>query len=744
MAKKLDFLTKELIDRAVAEIDKSSIPSGREGTKYAVRIAKKNYPFKLIITEAAKLRGIKLSAGDFSSNDNYRNYFEDVSGYTIIKLKDEKPYFNLAQLREYHLEAKKLYKTNSIGTTIYYDTRSKLQYLGEQLAKVLDVELTNNYNEKPNKMAGKGKGFVLKEYILTGFLPVEYSQLSSSVFIKFVFQRHKGNLEFGFDVDVNWSDEKNDFNKFRKQFQSDQNWKIPVDNTFPKNWNDLINITKPILKKQLDYLDKFLSNKQEMNDLKEYIKILKHKKQIILQGPPGTGKTYTAKKIAEQLVRKEPISTKSELTPSLIKATLTLGQKLDSPSGKKNYYSVNSIDDDSVELQSEKSQPWKPKYSNIISKYNDLLNGKKPSNVNALDPYEIAVAKFMYENLKGTTIQNETGYTLVQFHPSYSYEDFVRGISAISENGNIIYKTENKVFGKIIQKASRAEEIKNDTPLWRRFRDHLFNIEIKAEEKLFFDDRNTVRFKDIYYPEENNAKLRYEVPMVENDGWTMQTWIDLKENFNEKTLAEGLNVNNKDYSKYWIPIFNYFKHFAKSQEHSRKSYVLIIDEINRANLPSVLGELIYALEYRGKPVNSIYAVDGNTTITIPENLYIIGTMNTADRSVGHIDYAIKRRFAFVDMLPKAEVIGDDKAKALFNMVSELFTENYLASDFNVKDVHIGHSYFLFDDKSEFSKSEQLKLKLDYEILPILNEYVKDGLLLETAKEKIQEISKFEC
>ena len=663
MAKKLDFLTKELIDRAVAEIDKSSIPSGREGTKYAVRIAEKNYPFKLIITEAAKLRGIKLSAGDFSSNDNYRNYFEDVSGYTIIKLKDEKPYFNLAQLREYHLEAKKLYKTNSIGTTIYYDTRSKLQYLGEQLAKVLDVELTNNYNEKPNKMAGKGKGFVLKEYILTGFLPVEYSQLSSSVFIKFVFQRHKGNLEFGFDVDVNWSDEKNDYNKFRKQFQSDQNWKIPVDNTFPKNWNDLINITKPILKKQLDYLDKFLSNKQEMNDLKEYIKILKHKKQIILQGPPGTGKTYTAKKIAEQLTGKKTIATNSELTSS---------------------------------------------------------------------------------NISATTIQNETDYTLVQFHPSYSYEDFVRGISAISENGNLVYKTENKVFGEIIKKASSTEEIDNDTPLWKHFRDHLFNIEKKAKDKLFFDDKNTVRFIDIYYPEEDKAKLRYEVPATEFNGWTMQTWIDLKETFNDKSLAEGLNVLDKDYSKNWIPIFNYFKHFAKSQEHSRKSYVLIIDEINRANLPSVLGELIYALEYRGKPVNSIYAVDGDTTLTIPENLYIIGTMNTADRSVGHIDYAIKRRFAFVDMLPKAEVIGDDKAKALFNMVSELFTEKYLASDFNIKDVHIGHSYFLFDDKSEFSKSEQLKLKLDYEILPILNEYVKDGLLLETAKEKIQEISKFEC
>src|SRR5690606_7139407 len=97
-------------------------------------------------------------------------------------------------------------------------------------------------------------------------------------------------------------------------------------------------------------------------------------------------------------------------------------------------------------------------------------------------------------------------------------------------------------------------------------------------------------------------------------------------------------------------------------------YVLIIDEINRANLPAVLGELIYALEYRGEGVDSMYDLDGDTSIILPPNLYIIGTMNTADRSVGHIDYAIRRRFAFVEVLPSAEVINkvvpdDIKSKA---------------------------------------------------------------------------------
>ncbi|HLV41159.1 MAG TPA: hypothetical protein VKY37_02680, partial [Brumimicrobium sp.] len=100
--------------------------------------------------------------------------------------------------------------------------------------------------------------------------------------------------------------------------------------------------------------------------------------------------------------------------------------------------------------------------------------------------------------------------------------------------------------------------------------------------------------------------------------------------------------------------------------------------------------------------------------------------------------------AFVDVLPNPEIIKNEKAKKLFELVSELFTETYLASDFEAKEVQLGHSYFLLNEESELPDFEKLKFKLDYEILPILNEYVKDGLLLESAKEKINEIASFEC
>ena len=172
----------------------------------------------------------------------------------------------------------------------------------------------------------------------------------------------------------------------------------------------------------------------------------------------------------------------------------------------------------------------------------------------------------------------------------------------------------------------------------------------------------------------------------------------------------------------------------KAIDNPNGNYVLIIDEINRANLPAVLGELIYALEYRSEPVTSVYEYEGEREIILPRNLFIIGTMNTADRSVGHIDYAIRRRFAFVDVLPDATVIENDKAKTLFSTIKTLFTNDFLSPDFKAKDVMIGHSYFLVKD------DEDLKIKLEFEIKPILREYLKDGIFLEIANDKIESLN----
>jgi len=234
---------------------------------------------------------------------------------------------------------------------------------------------------------------------------------------------------------------------------------------------------------------------------------------------------------------------------------------------------------------------------------------------------------------------------LIQFHPSYSYEDFVRGIVAKpNKNGNgIMYESENKVLAKM------AKDAKNE-------------------------------LGDEYYNIETSDKRKKEI---------------LKES---------------------------------------KKYILIIDEINRANLSSVLGELIYALEYRDESVESMYELEENGTksreITLPSNLYIIGTMNTADRSIGHIDYAIRRRFAFETILPNENEIDLQEGKDLFKKVEKLFSDNNLSPEFEKDRVMLGHSYFIAKD------SEELEKKLKYQILPLLKEYVSDGVLTDNATAKI--------
>lgn len=146
----------------------------------------------------------------------------------------------------------------------------------------------------------------------------------------------------------------------------------------------------------------------------------------------------------------------------------------------------------------------------------------------------------------------------------------------------------------------------------------------------------------------------------------------------------------------------------------------------------------------------MYEIDGNRKITLPPNLFIIGTMNTADRSVGQIDYAIRRRFAFVNVLPKnlsdSDLNADRKDEDpqlffkddVFFKVQELFLDEndtnseHLSEEFEAKDVQLGHSYFIYSENN-------FKYNLDYEIKPILREYVTDGILKSSALTVIEDL-----
>ncbi len=157
--------------------------------------------------------------------------------------------------------------------------------------------------------------------------------------------------------------------------------------------------------------------------------------------------------------------------------------------------------------------------------------------------------------------------------------------------------------------------------------------------------------------------------------------------------------------------------------------VLILDEINRGDLSKVLGELIYALEYREESVLTPYEVQSRLDISLPPNLYLIGTMNTADRSIALVDYAIRRRFYFITLRADREVLAQYydgqpalslPALALFDAVAGLFRE--LQTGYDPRDLAVGHTYFMTDSY------EALAFKFVYDVVPLLREYQREGLL----------------
>lgn len=475
---------------------------------------------------------------------------------------------------------------------------------------------------------------------------------------------------------------------------------MPVENEIAYNYiNDLF----------LKHNAKFI--------MKNNIQILKYKKQIILQGPPGTGKTRMALEIAKEMISKSLIL--EEIDNKFIREKIKPDVILKTPDGYE--FKVESIVGETINIITSTNVKYPVSFDLILQTL------KEPAQKNLPRSYAKGLLIYLKNELK------KEQYKIIQFHPSYSYEDFVRGITAKTNGTNIEYITENRILADFAKKASENLNSINDAELitksilaFRQFISDKLNIngQVLLTENVFISQIDQQKFYYFGHDNEVSTPISFDELrcMIENNPQTNGDLVNLQ-------CISGVGRNRPTYHFKLYQIYQNF--IAENPENKSKPFVLIVDEINRANLPSVLGELIYALEYRGESVDSMYELKlEGRKITLPPNLYIIGTMNTADRSVGHIDYAIRRRFAFVDVLPTKEVINqvvpekDDlrnKANRLFDKVADLFTIKYLSSDFKAEQVQLGHSYFLCN------KLEELDLKLQYEIKPLLKEYLKDGI-----------------
>lgn len=252
--------------------------------------------------------------------------------------------------------------------------------------------------------------------------------------------------------------------------------------------------------------------------------------------------------------------------------------------------------------------------------------------------------------------------------------------------------------------------------------------------------------KDNFAELDDHTKVMEEYQRLQDDGQIV--FCTFHQSLDYEDFVEGLKPKIKDNGVEYIVEDGIFKTICKTAKTekgedgiSNKPHVLIIDEINRGNISRIFGELITLLEAdkrSGGGSHPIWATlpYSKEKFSVPANLYIIGTMNTTDRSTGTIDYAIRRRFSFITLEADANVIRNtvrsdvrDISLALFEEINgkskqdkDSFIAKHKASDFELEDLKVGHSFFLAQD------IETLKMKMRYEVVPLIKEYIKDGIL----------------
>ncbi len=207
------------------------------------------------------------------------------------------------------------------------------------------------------------------------------------------------------------------------------------------------------------------------------------------------------------------------------------------------------------------------------------------------------------------------------------------------------------------------------------------------------------------------------------------SYEDFIEGYRPKVEQEGFELKQGPFIKFC----------RKAERDKNRDYFFIIDEINRGNLSKIFGELLMLIETdkRDKKINLLYS---NEKFSVPSNVHIIGMMNTADRSLALLDYALRRRFSFIDLKPAFNNSGflnyvDDKAnnELLKLILDEVRDLNKLIKEDLGAGFEIGHSYFI-DDSLNVNINQRVSEIVEFEIIPLIEEYWFDEELV--AKERI--------
>jgi 5-methylcytosine-specific restriction protein B len=222
-----------------------------------------------------------------------------------------------------------------------------------------------------------------------------------------------------------------------------------------------------------------------------------------------------------------------------------------------------------------------------------------------------------------------------------------------------------------------------------------------------------------------SKRLAYSIMGKKDEKRVMM--VQFHQNYSYEDFIMGFRPSKESFELNYGPFYEFCQ---TAKDHTGQKYFFIIDEINRGNLSKIFGELLMLIENdkRGEKLRLLYE---NELFSVPPNVHLIGLMNTADRSLALIDYALRRRFAFYEMKPAFDSDGfkkiieehnDTKFPKLINAVKDL--NETISKDDNLGDgFRIGHSYFCPDDTIDTKDIDDwLKTVIEFELLPLLSEY----------------------
>jgi len=336
------------------------------------------------------------------------------------------------------------------------------------------------------------------------------------------------------------------------------------------------------------------------------------------------------------------------------------------------------------------------------------------------------------------------------FHQSLSYEDFIEGIKPKTIDGNVTYEVKDGIFKQLCSRAIEQKTKNSDIEIYD-FDKGWNDLIAEAEQNLLSDSMLLLpvltQDKGVYVTEitdNGNLKIKPKNSRLDIDYIVSYNRAKkLQGVFSDLSVVKNIDkefrsvIGGSNSTAYWA-VLNYINN--KIKENNRiipdyeepKTHVLIIDEINRGNVSAIFGELITLLEEdkrKGNPEHTEVVLPySGKKFSVPNNVYIIGTMNTADRSVEALDTALRRRFSFVEMQPDPKILSDEKYKDV-DLSKLLETINQRIELLIDKDHQIGHSYFI-----GIEDLDGLKRTFKDKIIPLLEEYFygdfgKIGLVL---------------